>query len=138
MSRYVVCLFLMIRGREPNHFHLTIFKVVLKINHRFAASFLLHCETFASLFSCIVLNLELLAGADIFEGMDTGPILVDIMESTALERADGNWMIKFIFSCKKQLFSKSNLHTPNLFPLWGLEFRVWRLGSRDTGLGFRV
>ena len=39
----------------------------------------------------IVLNLELLAGSDVFEGMDTGPILADISESTALERADGNW-----------------------------------------------
>ena len=39
----------------------------------------------------IVLNLELLAGADVFEGMDTGPILADISESTVLERADGNW-----------------------------------------------
>ena len=39
----------------------------------------------------IVRNLERLAGADIFEGMDTGPILADISESTALERADGNW-----------------------------------------------
>ena len=40
----------------------------------------------------IVRNLEWLAGADIFEGMDTGPqaILADISESTALERADGN------------------------------------------------
>ena len=39
----------------------------------------------------IVRNLERLAGADVFEGMDTGPILADISESTALERADGNW-----------------------------------------------
>ena len=39
----------------------------------------------------IVRNLERLAGADIFEGLDTGPILADISESTALERADGNW-----------------------------------------------
>ena len=39
----------------------------------------------------IVRNLELLAGADIFEGIDTGPILADISESTALERADGHW-----------------------------------------------
>ena len=36
----------------------------------------------------IVRNLERLAGADIFEGMDTGPILADISESTALERAE--------------------------------------------------
>ena len=41
----------------------------------------------------IVRNLEQLAGADVFEGMDTGPILADISESTALERADGNWEI---------------------------------------------
>ena len=46
--------------------------------------------------------------------------------------------IKFIFSSKKQLFSKSNLHSPNLGPLLGLGFRVWRLGSTDKGLGFRV
>ena len=78
--------------------------------------------------------------------------------------------IKFIFSSKKQLFSKSNLHSPNLCPLGsgpryqflshvlrakkcdtnhiprataycpllGLGFRVWRLGSTDKGLGFRV
>ena len=41
----------------------------------------------------IVRNLERLAGADVFEGIDTGPILApaDISESTALERADGNW-----------------------------------------------
>ena len=48
------------------------------------------------------------------------------------------WMIKFFFSSKKQLFSKLNLHYPNLCPLLGLGFRVWRLGSRDKGLGFRV
>ena len=47
-------------------------------------------------------------------------------------------MIKFIFSSKKQLCSKSNLHSPNLCPLLCLEFRIWRLGSRDKGLGFRV
>ena len=46
-------------------------------------------------------------------------------------------MIKFFFSSKKQLFSKSNLHSPNLGPMLGLGFRVWRLGSRDKGLGFR-
>ena len=34
----------------------------------------------------IVRNLERLAGADIFEGIDTGPLLGDISESTALER----------------------------------------------------
>ena len=39
----------------------------------------------------IVRNLERLAGADVFEGMDTGPILADISESKALERADRNW-----------------------------------------------
>ena len=39
----------------------------------------------------IVLNLERLAGADIFEVIDTGPLLADISESTALERANGNW-----------------------------------------------
>ena len=39
----------------------------------------------------IVRNLERLAGAEIFEGIDTGPLLEDISESTALERADGNW-----------------------------------------------
>ena len=41
----------------------------------------------------IVRNLERLAGADIFEGIDTGPMmsLADISESTALERVDGNW-----------------------------------------------
>ena len=47
-------------------------------------------------------------------------------------------MIKFFFSSKKQLFSKSNLHSPNLGPLLGLGFKVWRLGSRDKDLGFRV
>ena len=47
-------------------------------------------------------------------------------------------MINFFFSSQKQLFSKSNLHSPNLGPLLGLGFRVWRLGSRDKGLGFRV
>ena len=41
----------------------------------------------------IVRNLERLAGADVFEGMDTRPILADISESTALERADGNWQL---------------------------------------------
>ena len=46
-------------------------------------------------------------------------------------------MIKFFFSSKKQLFSKSNLHSPNLGPMLGLGFRVWRLGSRDKGLSFR-
>ena len=46
-------------------------------------------------------------------------------------------MIKFIFSSKKQLFSKLHLHSPNLCPPLGLELRVWRLGSRDKGLGFR-
>ena len=39
----------------------------------------------------IVRNLEQLTCADVFEGMATGPILADISESTALERADGNW-----------------------------------------------
>ena len=48
------------------------------------------------------------------------------------------YMIKFFFSSKKQLFSKLNLHSSNLCPLLGLGFRVWRLGSRDKGLGFRV
>ena len=47
------------------------------------------------------------------------------------------FMIICIFSSKKQLFSKSNLHSPNLGPLLGLGFKVWRLGSRDKGLGFR-
>ena len=51
--------------------------------------------------------------------------------------AEQDLMIKFIFSSTKQLFSKWNLHTPNLCPLRGLEFRVWRLGSR-VSLGFRV
>ena len=45
--------------------------------------------------------------------------------------------INFFSSSKKKLFSKSNLHYPNLSSLLGLEFRVWRLGSRDKGLGFR-
>ena len=46
--------------------------------------------------------------------------------------------IKIGFSSKKQLFSKLNLHSPNFAPLLDLGFRVWRLGSRDKGLGFRV
>ena len=46
----------------------------------------------------IVRNLERLAGADVFEGMDTGPILADISESTALERADGNWELAILSS----------------------------------------
>ena len=36
-------------------------------------------------------NLERLPGVDIFEGIDTGPLLADISESTALKRADANW-----------------------------------------------
>ena len=47
-------------------------------------------------------------------------------------------MINFFFSSKKQLFSKLNLDSPNLCPLLGLGFRVWRLGSRYKGLGPRV
>ena len=35
-------------------------------------------------------------------------------------------MIKFVFSSKKQLFSKWKLHSANLGPLLGLGFRVWR------------
>ena len=51
-------------------------------------------------------------------------------------------MIIFFSSSKKQLFSKSNLHSPNLGPLLGLgfrpNFRVWRLGTRIKGLVFGV
>ena len=51
-------------------------------------------------------------------------------------------MIQKKFSRKKHLFSKSNLHSPNLGPLLGLgfrpNFRVWRLGTRNKGLGFGV
>ena len=49
-------------------------------------------------------------------------------------------MIQFFFSSKKQLFSKLNLHPPNLGPLLDLGFRVWRLGCLGFivyGLGFR-
>ena len=47
-------------------------------------------------------------------------------------------MINFFFSSKKQLFSMSKSHSPNLGPLLGLGFRVWRLGSRNKGLAPRV
>ena len=47
-------------------------------------------------------------------------------------------MIKKNLSSKKQLCSKWKYHSPSLGPLLGLRFRVWRLGSRDKGLGFSV
>ena len=59
----------------------------------------------------IVRNLERLAGADIFEGMDMGPILADISESTALERADGNWELAICHlggPCRPRSFTRGS------------------------------
>ena len=47
-------------------------------------------------------------------------------------------LLFFFSSSKKQLFSKSYLHSPNLSQLLGLGFSVQGGGSKDEGLGFRV
>ena len=71
----------------------------------------------------IVRNLKRLAGADIFEGIDTGPILADISESTALERADGNWELAICHlggPCRPRSLADLTARFIDMFGLRGL------------------